>query len=611
MSNLHTKAFIYFVLFALMSSLAGESIAQEPLTIRLEEVVVTASRTPLTLANTNRSVLVLDSTDIENLPANNVPDLLKYALGVDVQTRGAGGVQSDVSIRGGSFEQTLVLIDGVKMSDPQTGHHLMNLPVAIEDVERIEILKGHGSRIYGPNAFGGVINIITRSEIDRSFVIKAVGGDFKFFESSVSAVYPIEKSTHRLTLSKKRSDGFKKSSEFDISNVSYNAEIDLAAHKLGLKFGYNDKEFGASNFYSDQFPEEWEHTTAYYANISDRWRNKRLLVTPQIHWRRHEDDFILDRSRPEWYRNEHIANVYGIDLQASYSSGWGITSIGGELAGESIASSNLGDHDRTRGGVFIEHFLDKWRRFEVATGAFAYGYSGWGWKIYPGADIGFRINPNLKVFGTIGGSFRVPTFTDLYYDSPANKGNENLKPERALTYETGSKLTLKAFKLNLNLFRREGRDMIDWVRSGAEEPWIVRNIAEINTYGFESSCEFNPQWYFQYFPVTTIRIEYGFYNSDKQTDRLESKYALSHLRHHANFHANLKLPLGVTNNWRAQYKERIDQEGFLLIDTRFSKEIGHFGFFVDITNVLDRDYYDVGSVEMPGRWFMGGIEWEM
>ena len=101
---------------------------------QLQDVIVTASRAPISFSDLTRSVIVIDSSDIKETPVNSIQDLLQYTSGVDIKQRGVDGVQADASIRGGTFEETLILIDGVKMSDPQTAHHNLNLPISLDNV---------------------------------------------------------------------------------------------------------------------------------------------------------------------------------------------------------------------------------------------------------------------------------------------------------------------------------------------------------------------------------------------------------------------------------------------------------------------------------------------
>jgi iron complex outermembrane receptor protein len=436
----------------------------------LEEVVVTVSRTPITLANANRSVIIISREEILNSPADNVQGLLEYALSVDLQTRGPLGVQADVSIRGGSFEQTLILIDGVKINDPQTGHHLLNIPVEVSNIERIEILKGHGSRIYGPNAFGGLINIVTRKPKVTQLSVHTAAGENDLLMGSITYSQPINVDVHQITISEKQSDGYIPNSEFKLSSLAYNASIKSFGAIFDVSLSWQDKEFGANTFYTDRFPNEWEHTTVGFLTAGASWKSESISYKNSISLRTHEDDFILNSEDPDWVRNNHSTDVIAIESQIDYTSKLGITSFGGEFGMESITSPSLGEHERNRGGGFIEHQFNDIGKLNIIAGAIAYGYEGWDMGVYPGVDLGFTISPKLRLFGTVGSSFRVPTYTDLYYDTVANKGNPDLQPEEATSFEAGVVMTGGDYRTNIGIFIRNGLEIIDWVRTDPNDP---------------------------------------------------------------------------------------------------------------------------------------------
>ncbi|MFQ6040205.1 MAG: TonB-dependent receptor plug domain-containing protein [Candidatus Poribacteria bacterium] len=600
-----TAAKLLFFVLGFCSSAPLFGIASP--TTEVEEVVVTASRIPMNLSRLTRSVTVIDRDDIKSAPVHSIQDLLEYVVGVDLRRRGAHGVQSDVSVRGGTFEQTLILIDGIKVSDPQTGHHNLNLPLTMGDVERIEVLKGHGSRLYGPNAFGGVINIITKKGKERTFHLKSSIGEHGLAEGTISLSYPLGVSNHRLSLSRMRSTGYRKDTDFDTLDILYSSVISIDSGVFSVSIGHNDKEFGADSFYSTIYPNEWEHIKATFLRFSSSLKWRRVAFSPKLYWRRHEDDFVLDRDRPGWFRNQHETDVYGVEIQTDFASRFGLSASGCELSDEKIESDNLGAHLRSKGGVFLEQQL-KYGIGTVVLGSYAYYYSDWGWKFWPGADFGFDIKDGVRFFGSIGRSFRVPTYTELYYSSPANKGNPNLKPEEAWTYEAGINFSLretvhevKPLRGSLSIFRREGQNLIDWVRTEEIDPWEARNIAVVSTNGVEAELRFEPA------KTLEIQLGYALLDSDKETKGFDSKYLLDHLRHQ--FLAQIKHPLvfRLLSSWKLRYEERPTDEGVFLLDAKIFGRYGKVELFVAGTNLLDVSYTEVGGAPMPGRWLTAGL----
>ena len=467
-------------------------------------------------------------------------------------------------------------------------------------------MKGHGSRIYGPNAFGGVINIVTQKPEKRELAFNTAAGENGLLMGSITYSHPINDDVHQITISEKQSDGYIPNSEFKLSSLAYNTSINSLGAVFDVSLGWQDKEFGANTFYTDRFPNEWEHITVGFLNAGASWAGNSFSYKNSISLRTHEDDFVLDSERPDWVRNSHSTDVLSIESQIDYDSNLGITSFGGEFGMESIKSPSLGDHDRNRGGSFFEHQFNDFGRLNIIAGAIAYCYEGWDWGVYPGVALGFTISQKLRLFGTVGGSFRVPTYTDLYYDTPANKGNPELQPEEATSFETGVVMTGGGYRTNISYFMRYGRDIIDWVRADPGDPWQVKNIPELNTSGIETSILIHPRWYNQVLPINHIRLGYTFIESDRKLEEFESKYALNYLEHQAKLSLRHPLPFGLMQTWEVRYEERIENAGYTVTDTRIAMKLSSGSVYVSATNLFDTSYREISSVVMPRRWIKVG-----
>ncbi len=577
----------------------------------LEEAIFTASRIPTSIANVARQVTVITPEQIANSPVHSVQDLLRFVQSVDLRPRGPHGVQADVSIRGGSFEQTLILIDGVKVSDPQTGHHNLDIPLSLHDIERIEILHGQGSSIYGPNAFSGAINIITKRGEKRSFNLETTFGEYDLASGIVSLSLPSENSHHRISMSRRTSGGYRDNTEFGINSFHYRGHGRLAKLDLNLSAGYLDKEFGAYKFYSDRFPYQWEHTTTHFLSAGANAKSGRLTIKPSLHYRRHDDDFVLDRNQPEWYRNRHGSDVYGFDVLTVISSKYGETAVGAEISEEVLESTNLGDHSRSQGGIVFEHLISRPGIFHLSLGAFGYYYAEWGWKLWPGLNLGIPLGDYSKLNGSIGWAFRIPTFTELYYSDPANSGNAELEPEEAATYEVGWLWTKKSFQSGITLFLRDSHNLIDWVRTSDEEPWRAMNITSVSTSGIECRIGFLTRGWSSNFPFTNISAGYTFLHSDRDTREFSSKNALTHLRHQLTLDAAHSLPLRLKQHWKLRYQDRLTQGDHLLVDTRITWAKNRTEAYAEASNLFDEQYEEIGSITMPGRWISFGIRIEI
>ena len=595
------------VVFMSASNLNAQNIPK----YNLKDVVVTASRTPLSFSDLTRNVIVLGPEEIKNAPVNSVQGLLKYALGVGLEERGVDGVQSDVTIRGGSFEETLIMIDGVSINDPQTGHHNLNLPVPLEDVERIEILKGPGSSIYGADAFSGIINIITKKGYGKSLSLQTEGGQNGYYSGSAYGAYSVGNWNNHIALSKQKSDGYMHNTDFDIVNFSYGTSLNTNLGALNLFYGYNDKKFGANGFYSTLFPNQWEHTTTKLLSLSGDLGNSNIIISPKAYWRRNDDNYLLDYINPSFYHNIHQTNVYGIQLQASVLSGIGTTSFGGEYTTDKIKSNNLGNHSRDRKGVFAEQKFSPLTNLTVIANAFAYDYSTIGWKFWPGIDMAYNVMPDLRLFGSIGKAFRIPTYTELYYSSPASMGNPDLKYEETLNFEIGMNLSKAAYNLKASLFRKEGKNLIDWVRSSESQPWTARNIAALNTNGFEIDFAVRTDKIVNGLPVNRINIGYTYLSSNKNTEQFESQYLLDYMRHQLLAEVDNSWSLGIKQNWEIRYENRVNFKDSFVVDTQLYKNFEDFKVYIKATNLFNESFSEISGVPMPGRWITTGVKFNV
>lgn len=600
--------------FIILFGLIRISTADQNPEYKVDDIVVIAGRIPMSSSLLARSVIVIARDEIEKAPVHSIEDLLEYVQGIEINTRGRHGVQADVGIRGGTFEQTLVLVDGVKMSDPQTGHHNLNLPIPLDAVKRVEILKGQGSGLYGPNAIGGVINIITQDGADKQSSIRGQVGDFEFGEAAASISYPVGRTGYHLSLSRKKSGGYTDATDFDLSTARFGASLKFDAGAIDISYGYLDKEFGANRFYSDNFINEREHTKTYMLNLGLTRRVNRLNLRQKFYWRRHKDDFILDNYRPDWYRNRHTSDIYGFESQADIASAIGVTAIGGEAGRDEINSSSLGKHSRTRGGFFMEHQSLILSRLILQTSAFAYYYSDWGWQVWPALNVGYKPGDVWRTFGTIGRAFRVPTYTELYYTSPANIGNPNLKPEEAITYEIGAEWTGRLAKCELVFFRREGRKLIDWARpesASPGDPWQVLNVSRMNTNGIEFGLTAYPGQFWPQSRLLQIRAGYSLLDSDRKTESYESKYLLKQLKHQFLLNIEHSLPFKLDQTWKLKYEIPTVSDERFLVDMKVSREFGKVGWFIEAANLFNESYFEIGAIPMPGRQVITGIQYKL
>jgi len=615
--------------------------------LTLEELVITAERTPVMFEQLKRSIQVINREEIERLPVRNVTELIGYALNTDVRNRGSFGMQADVSIRGGTFDQTLILLNGINITDPQTGHHNLNIPVSISQIERIEILEGPAARIYGPNSFSGAINIVTRQTGSNLVELKLSAGSFGYIDADLAGSLNTGKLQNTLSLNKKRSDGYIENTDFDISNIFYSNQLIVDKGKMSFQLGFSEKGFGANSFYTPRYPNQYEETKSLISSV--KWESiSKFHITPAIYWRRHQDRFELFRNNPpSWYttHNYHLTNTYGGNINSWIQSDWGKSAFGIEFRSENILSNVLGEEmeppakvpgedaeftkSKSRNIIsgFLEHVFYS-NRWMLSAGLLSnyISESDLGINFFPGVDVSYKISPDLRVYSSFNTSLRMPTFTDLYYSGPTNIGNPDLKPEKTASLEGGFKLNSGFVQGYLTGFYRNGTDIIDWVKLNGEDKWQPQNLTQINSYGSEIQIQFNLKKHFGYHLPNKIYFNYVFNNLEKENTDFISYYVLDYLKHKFVGSINQTILKAVTIDLKISYQDRegtytlfkdgnwgseVDYDPFWIFDGKVNYSINKIDFYVSLNNILDLNYVDIGNVIQPGRWVKVGISYQI
>ena len=335
------------------------------------------------------------------------------------------GVQADIGIRGGTFEQSLILVNGVKMIDPQTGHHSLNLPMNFDNIERIEVLKGPGARIYGQNAFSGAVNFITRIP-NKALNVNLFGGDFGVYGGSLSLSIPVNKYKQYISLSRNASDGYRHNTDYSINNIFYQSSVNIAGGELDILGGYTDRAFGANGFYaSSDYTEQYEEVQTGFLSLGYKKRSGSFMYNPRVYWRNNTDNYFFIRDMPEIYENLHTTDVAGLEINSNWENFLGVTGIGMEFRTERIhgdwvrggveSKSNLDGFYRNNFGVFAEHKFKFGKKWDMTPGVYISNYTDFGWNYFPGMDLGYTLNEHIRLYGNIGKSYRVPNFYEMYY----------------------------------------------------------------------------------------------------------------------------------------------------------------------------------------------------
>ena len=372
--------------------------------------------------------------------------------------------------------------------------------------------------------------------------------------------------------------------------------------------GFTRKDFGAYSFYSERYPLQREKTTADYIQAGSQLTVGRFVVSPAIYRYSHTDTFRISVA-DQWYQNGHQTITYGAEIRAMGPVWGGIAAFGVELSRDTIRSNNLGDHARTTTGLYAEYRLVA-GPLTVSTGVSAQGFSDWGWQAAPGLDANLRLSPALTLYGSLGQAFRIPTYTELYYEDAANKGNADLQPENSWTYEAGLSWRTEPVQAGLALFQQRGRDIIDWGKQDDTQPWQVDNITRIRTTGLEVNTQIRPRGSWRGLPLPRLQASYTYLQSNLDATVAQSKYVLDHLRHQFLLALTHSFSHRLTQDIRLRHESRLGPgtTPFTLVDTRFTLSLGNWTAILEATNLLNVTYTEAGFVPMPGRWLRLGLQ---
>ncbi len=610
-----------------------------------DEVVITAQRLPVLASQASRPLEIMAPELYRHLALTTVAEALDLLPGVDIRQRGAPGIQADLSLRGGSFDQTLVLLNGINLTNPQTGHHSFDIPLSPCWISRIEVLRGPAARIWGPNAFAGAINLLTPYPSQNHSQLSIQGGQHHLISLNGSIMRHHKKWGWFAGLSHQNHKGFAPntdaSQQMGFGKLIYQGRT----ADYELQTGISHKAFGANSFYSPKYPDQYEETFSGFLSAGANIFKEGFTLTPKTYLRRHYDRFELFRNQaPAWYKNHnyHTTLTAGVQLPASIQWKGGTTALGLEWRREEIQSNLLGkllnqpvkvlfsdstfytrSAERQQFNIYSSHFI-AWRKWSFSTGAMLSWLSSLHrWEIYPGADISYALSYTSSLYFSVNRTLRLPTFTDLYYKGPINLPNPELKPETAVSIETGWTYRSDLFTGSMDFFQRKGQNLIDWIKLPGEEKWRSVNHTRIDVSGGEFSVVIEKKILKKFFPkIQALRLSYSLLHASKAADSVISRYVLDPLRHKATINilirpiTNIRIGIDAIYQFREGFYSMYDETGnetpmpyggTFVNNIKVTYTLGIMELFFSAQNLTNTRYYDHGAVPLPGLWINFGL----
>jgi iron complex outermembrane receptor protein len=548
----------------------------------------------------SKNLMVISARDLKSMGVRDFGDLFSMFTSLNVSRRGALDTSFDIGMRGSNFQQVLIMVNGVPFGNPQTGHFNGDLPFSIQDIGKIEIIRGGSSTRYGAGAFAGVVNIILKKE--SGFRFRTSAGDNKFFSAGLEAGKRFGDLSFRLSLDRSRTSGFHPGREMAQTKLSSGVFFENDTTRLDLQAGYLDKEFGAQGFYAP-YPSV-EEVDSYFYQLGWRQAIGAFAFDLSYSYKKHNDFFILDRNNPNFFQNETGTFIRSLNLSTQYKGNKWTSSIGVEIRTEAMDSLTMGQHSRTFGALFMNINLQLFRGggFDMGLRRTFIGDGHSDTTLYSG--LFFKINRYTTARASYGTSFRLPSYTELYYNSPANTGNPHLKPEKSFNTEGSITYAKGGYILDITLFHRRQRDLVDWIKITATSPWTAINHRPNSIYGVELTQQF-------FFRRTSVTMGLEKLFTQHAELNAVSKYGLRF----PDFSARLNIRhsvgkyLKLVGNYQFKQIHDTTEKGHFL-DIILSVPLGKFEISARLDNVLGTIIEEIPGVPIPGRWIYLSIQYQ-
>ena len=559
-----------------------------PDTVELEPLTVTKNY----LENSTESFDVFSEDDIKYLPVSSLEEIPEYSSSTDIRKRSNFGIQQDVSIRGSVFEDAYVSLGGVKINDPQTGHFTLEIPLTSADLEEVDIYKNAQRISFTP-----------KKPKNKGFLLKSSFGQYALWENLMSVNFAFAETKNRLSIEHKISKGSRQDTDFEIYNFSYHSLWEKDDKDAEFLFGSTKRDFGADSFYSSRFRQEEEHINQRFFLTRFGLNEESFKLNNTAYLRRHRDKFILDRTNPAFSTNYSTTYVYGLKEELSFPNDM-FTNLNVEE--ESINSTNMNKHSRLRKGILVGVSEKQFGSFLFDASAGTDYYYIWNYLENAHLGLGYLLKDDLRLRFSFNRLWRAPSFTELYYSDPANRGNPNLGIQRSNNFDLGFDFFPKGvFSLSSSVFLRDQYNTIDWVRNNPLDVWQATNVGNVQAYGIDLS----PQVNFKDCILEKVSLGYTYLNLAKRNSFTFSKYVFDYDRHKivTNFGFNYK---GLVANLISNFANPVIRNKYVTFDLKLAKQIKDFTISLEGVNIFNQSYEELKDIDASKRWYKLSIAYE-
>ena len=597
----------------------GSIVSAQEKNVTLNEIVVTATKTEKELKDVTQSVTVITADEIKRSTASTAAEVLQQAAGAVVDTYGTPGSVNSIHLRGSSAGQVVVLLDGIRLNNPLNGQSdLSALPISIEDIDRIEIVRGPSSALYGADAVGGVVNIITKKPASTVSRISGAAGSNGYDNLQLSTSLRKGAGYFSVTGSRETSDGYRLNGDLDQWIVNGRAGYDVSkVTSIDLTANYISKENGVPG--SIQFPSPFarQQDRGLVLGASFRTRFSKTLDL-KISGSRSEDQLRYQDPFPFFgpppIDSLHKSTSKVGEAQVNWLAGsWSLFTLGYEQRKDSLSSTDAGDHETTNDAWYLQDEMSLGDSLIVVIGGREDKHSVYGDQFSPRTSARYIVAGSGTIIrASYGKSFRAPTFGDLYWNDSFTVGNPNLKPESSKEYEAGIEQPLGlGNRIKLTGFHRKVTDLINY--NANVFPGTFENIGKVDIKGVEAEAAVKVS------ATMSVGANYAYLKAVDQVSG-DKIYSPLYPKNQAKGYIDVALDTNVHFYTDARMVEYYVQQGeplwrYTVVDAKIAQKFGRRTdakgeIYFAMNNVFDRKYDSYrffGNYPAAPREIRGGI----
>ena len=606
---------ISVILICIATVAAVPEVKAEEESVQLKEVVVTATRTEKEPQDLTQTVTVITANDIQKSGATTAEEVIERTAGADVKDYGSKGSLSTINLRGANAEQVLVLLDGRRLNSASAGgFDMADLAVPLEEIDRIEIVRGPSSALYGADAVGGVVNIITKKPGGAATTAIGEGGSHGFGSFTLSNSNKLDKFYYTLSAAKTKYDGFRANSDLDQwtagAKLGYGFSPDS---NLEFTTDYLAKEIGVPG--SLDFPSplarQWDRNIGSSLTYNTKF-SKELDLRLNVYQNRERITYT-DPNPVFPVNSKHTSTSTGAEAQSNWlANSWNQLTFGFVARQDHVESTDAGEHTDSTWAAYLQDEISLGESFIVVIGVRNDSNSVYGDKLSPKVSARYLFSGTGTIIrASIGQAFRAPTLNELFWSFDGfEQGNPNLKPETATEYEAGIEQPFgKGNSIKFTYFERKIDNLIQWLPD-SNFIYSPINIGKAKITGSETEVKLVPfeqlTWAINYTYTKAVDENTGLYVYNVPAEQLKS-------------YLNLTLPTKTNVYLEGRYLKNYSQpvlpnptQHYTVVDAKILQPVKlgekmKCDVFFGVKNMFNRQYQVLAGYPAAPEELYGGV----